>query len=226
MDVKAIRLCQHCGVPLTEGKRRDARYCSGKCKGTAQGRRYRAAIRDGGSANLRNGRRKRHVSAIEIYDDDPEIHVGLVELTQGKYTKVSLADMGKVMHHPWYFSSGYAVREQDGKRIYMHRVILGLPPGRHPEVDHRNFDTLDNRRQNLRVATRAQQMGHRREFREGTSRFRGVRWDVARQKWRAEIIVNYRYRFLGRFDDEIEAARAYDRAALEAWGEFATINGV
>ena len=57
-----------------------------------------------------------------------------------------------------------------------------------------------------------------------TSRFKGVCWDKSKGKWQAGITINRRYIFLGRYADETDAARAYDAAALAAWGEFARLN--
>lgn len=82
---------------------------------------------------------------------------------------------------------------------------------------------LDNRRANLRAATRSQQGANRRD-RRGASRFKGVSWSEERGRWQAHIRVNGKSIGLGRFDEEIEAARAYDKAALSAWGEYASLN--
>jgi hypothetical protein len=149
----------------------------------------------------------------------------VVELTKGKWAKVDLTDMEKVMFHCWYLcSAGYAYRWQAKRRIYMHRLILGLPPGREPGVDHRNRDRLDNRRSNLRTATRSQQ-GVNAPKHPGSSGLRGVSWDKRKRKWRADIRTNGKKRTLGYFDDRVAASRAYDWAALEAYGEFSILNG-
>ena len=105
--------------------------------------------------------------------------------------------------------------------VLMHRVIMGAEPGE--EVDHVDRDGLDNRRQNLRLSTRSQNNGNQAKTR-GTSRFKGVYWDKGRQKWHAQICLGSNRRAIGRFDSEEEAARAYDAAAVEQWGEFARVN--
>lgn len=105
---------------------------------------------------------------------------------------------------------------------YMHRVLLGVSDPR-IQVDHINLDTLDNRRSNLRIVTN-QQNAFNQAPRRGTSRFKGVCWHKSVGKWNAQIGHNGRVRSLGVFESEIDAARAYDEAALRLFGEFARTN--
>ena len=103
---------------------------------------------------------------------------------------------------------------------YMHKRITG-----YEQTDHRNHNGLDNRRENLRDATNA---GNRRntEKQRGdySSQYKGVCWDKSRNKWTVNIQVDRMHKHLGRFTDEIEAAKAYDRAAMKYFGEFALLN--
>jgi hypothetical protein len=89
----------------------------------------------------------------------------------------------------------------------MHREILGLEHGDPTEVDHRNGDPLDNRRQNLRVVSRAEN-AQNVPARGGTSPFRGVTWDKRKGRWMAQAKLGGRQRFIGYFDDDAEAGRA------------------
>jgi hypothetical protein len=95
-------------------------------------------------------------------------------------------------------------------------------------VDHRNNDGLDNRRANLRPATQSQNMINRPKKPNTASKYRGVRWDKSRNLWYSEIHFRYKGRrirkFLGRFKNEIDAAKAYDEAAKKYHGEFARLN--
>jgi hypothetical protein len=103
----------------------------------------------------------------------------------------------------------------------MHRLIL---PGV-AEVDHANGNGLDNQRHNLRPATRSQQMMNRRKSAGCSSQFKGVSWNRRQGCWEAYCGTSGKdRRRLGTFADEIEAARAYDAAAREMFGEFARLN--
>lgn len=103
--------------------------------------------------------------------------------------------------------------------IKMHQLVMGALG-----VDHRNGNGLDNRRQNLRLATGSQQGANRRPYPGGSSQYKGVSWHKSQGNWRAVIKVNRRSRHLGGFATEEEAARAYDEAAVAAFGEFAYLN--
>ena len=107
------------------------------------------------------------------------------------------------------------------KYIYLHRLILKAKKGQ--EVDHRNGNGLDNRKNNLRFCTRSQNMMNQKR-RKGTSEFKGVYWHKRIKKWLAQITVNYKRTHLGYFDSEIKAGKAYDTKAVELFGKFARLN--
>ena len=102
--------------------------------------------------------------------------------------------------------------------IRMHCLILGIKG-----VDHRNGNGLDNQRENLRAATSVQNAANQGP-RAGTSRYKGVSWARRQRKWKAQIRTDGRARGLGYFISEEDAARAYDTAAVAAWGEYARLN--
>jgi hypothetical protein len=100
---------------------------------------------------------------------------------------------------------------------------MNAPPG--ILVDHRNNDGLDNRRDNLRLATFSQNnINCRRNKSKSSSRFVGVTFDKRKKQWRVRISVSRKRIFLGYFDSEIDAAKAYDQAAKKYYGEFARLN--
>ena len=92
-------------------------------------------------------------------------------------------------------------------------------------IDHENQNGLDNRRTNLREASKAENNRNRRKIAgRGSSIYKGVMWYKDRRKWYASIEVNGQKIFLGYFDSEIEAAKAYDEAAKIYHGGFASLN--
>lgn len=108
------------------------------------------------------------------------------------------------------------------KTLRLHRVIMDAPDG--IDVDHKNGNGLDNRRENLRLATRSQNKANVGLPLTNISGRKGVSWHRATGKWRAQIWFGERHIHLGLFTDLDEAARAYDRAAIECYGEFALTN--
>lgn len=88
-------------------------------------------------------------------------------------------------------------------------------------IDHVNGLRDDNRIDNLRPATNSQNQANRGKPVNNTSGIKGVQFDADRQKWRASITVNGKAKNLGRYDTSQEAQNAYEKAALQAWGDFA-----
>lgn len=134
-------------------------------------------------------------------------------------------------------SSVYAQRSEGRKpnrrSVHLHRVVLARKLGREllptELADHVNGDGLDNRRANLRLATRQQNNRNRRPARGSSSRFLGVTWNKSKRRWCAQITHRSsadgrRNIYLGAFKSEEEAARAYDAAAFRLSGEFANQN--
>lgn len=104
-------------------------------------------------------------------------------------------------------------------KLQMHSMILP-DCGR---VDHRDGDSLNNRRSNLRPATQQQNMGNRRKCIKGTSRWKGVFLHSGRY-WTAQIADHGKKKWLGTFREECDAALAYNLAAYEVFGEYARFN--
>ena len=154
-----------------------------------------------------------------------------IPLTQGFATLINDEDFDLLNQWKWFVFSNnqgnfYAGRhewiEGRNKRILMHRVILRAPEGWY--VDHRNHQTLDNQRINLRICSNRQNQHNCVLRKDSSSGFKGVSWDANRKKYQAQIKLNGRTAFLGRFNDLKEAAKAYNDAALQHHGEFACLN--
>jgi len=152
-----------------------------------------------------------------------------IELTQGKFAIVEDEDFEYLSQFNWCFNNGYAVRnvtvsgKQKSQR--MHRLITNCPDNM--DVDHINHDKLDNRKTNLRVCS-ASENNQNQQVRTvaKTSIYKGVYFDKQHGKWKAHIKLNYKYKFWGYFTNEIDAAIAYNVAAIEMFGEFALMNNI
>jgi hypothetical protein len=152
----------------------------------------------------------------------PEGDVKRIPVGNGFYAYVDAADYEWLSQWTWQLCGGYAVRWKNKKRVYMHREIMQPPPGM--IVDHINHNKLDNTRPNLRVCTRRENGRNKAKHPGSSSRFRGVSYNKNMRKWSAMLQSVGGYVWLGYFTDEVEAARAYDRAAVEHFGEYAHLN--
>lgn len=144
-------------------------------------------------------------------------------LSQDKWTKVSIEDAARVAEHKWTLGEHqgrfYAYRS-GGQRL--HRFLTGASPGE--EVDHINGDPLDNRRSNLRNCTHIDNGRNLTKWKSKTSsRHKGV-CKRPNGKFQAYIVVNKKQIYLGIFDNENDAATAYNNAALFHFGKFAKLN--
>jgi hypothetical protein len=151
-----------------------------------------------------------------------------ITLSCGNVLIVDAQDLHHVNASTWRFmekNAGkfYLVRgpRKDGVR-YLHRLIINAQSGE--TVDHINGNTLDNRRSNLRIVTQAQNNMNRRARRNGTSKFKGVQLCKSTGRWRAMISDGSRYKHIGRFDKEVEAAYAYDLESLRHHGNYGCRN--
>jgi len=157
-----------------------------------------------------------------------------IKLTQGKVALVDDNDFEWLNERKWcahHTSCGlfYATRterDSNGKQrtVRMHREILNAPFAL--QCDHRDGDTLNNQKDNLRVCNSQQNHWNRRITATGTSRFKGVSWFARDKKWVAFIKENKKSKNLGLFGTEIEAAQAYNQKATELFGDFARINEI
>lgn len=136
---------------------------------------------------------------------------------------IDVIDLDLIRDYNWHLHGGHLRATIDGKHRYLHHMIverMGIDCL--DDIDHIDGNPVNNQRDNLRPASRSQNQANRGKPKNNTSGFKGVSWH--RNKWQASIRVNYKPIHLGYFDDPIEAARTYDRAALKYFGKFANLN--
>ena len=155
-----------------------------------------------------------------------EGNVAYVPLTRGYEAVIDAADVPVVDGKNWQARiDGLSVYAQCAEKIagksittVMHRHLMGSPEGL--EIDHRDGDGLNNRRENLRMATHAQNVRNRRKPTNNKSGVKGVYWRKDIRKWAAMIKLNGRNLHLGLFPQISEAAAAYARASSDLHGDF------
>jgi hypothetical protein len=148
-----------------------------------------------------------------------------IPLTKGQIALVDDEDCNWLNQWKWCAlptNNGFMACRHGSEFLYMHRVILGAEKGQ--LVDHINHNQLDNRKQNLRICTQSQNLMNREKTKRSKSGYKGVFWHKIGRKWLAQIKVNHRTFYLGLFSDVAEAAKAYDRAAVQHCAEFAMLN--
>lgn len=144
---------------------------------------------------------------------------------EGKFAIVDDVDYEFLVKHKWFISGRYIrrTRKENGKDVLIHRVIANCPENM--VVDHINGNWLDNRKENLRVCTQHQNsMNKKKDIRGVTSKYKGVYFDKTSNKFRAQLKYKRKNYNLGRFENEEDAAKAYDSKSIELHGEFARLN--
>lgn len=146
-----------------------------------------------------------------------------IPLTQGKVAIVDDADFEYFNQVKWSAvkarDNWYAIR---GNGTSMHREIMNAPSGM--MIDHINGNGLDNRRENLRLCTNAENLRNRGKTKSNTSGYKGVTWHKGDGKYRAQMTYKGKVFHIGCFDNPVAAARAYDEKARELHGAFARTN--
>ncbi len=153
-----------------------------------------------------------------------------IPLTQGKYALVDDEDYGWLMQWKWgahhsmgrYFASAWVLVDGAKRSMKMHRLILNAPEGE--EVDHKNNNALDNRRQNIRICSRSENMRNRPPSIRNKSGYKGVFWSKSYKKWHVKIRASVKQETVGYSFCLIKAAKMYDAAAKKAFGDFAWLN--
>uniref|UniRef100_A0A6M3KBR1 Putative HNH endonuclease n=1 Tax=viral metagenome TaxID=1070528 RepID=A0A6M3KBR1_9ZZZZ len=161
----------------------------------------------------------RKVCKIPVLDVEKLVVVSAL-VDEDDYNRVSKYDWNlyRFSEHKKYVQATVS-----GRSVYLHRFVL---PHTLPRTDHINQNTLDNRKSNLRPATYSQNGANRKLNKNNASGFRGVHFEKFTQRWRAQIQVEGVHIKLGRFSTPELAAREYNSAATEFFGEFAVLNKI
>lgn len=155
-----------------------------------------------------------------------------IVLSGGKLVTLVDADSYEsLIQWNWCFDGRYVYRRQHLKmesekqkyqKIYLHKLVNNTPE--RLDTDHINSNKLDNRRCNLRSATRSQNNANQRKRENLSSKYKGVCWDKRLSKWKAEIKIHGKKKHLGVFISEEDAAAAYDAAARELFSDYSKVN--
>jgi hypothetical protein len=155
-----------------------------------------------------------------------EIQLGF----KGRYTKktglvalVDDEDFEKLSRLTWSVSNCNGYLYASTETVRMHRLIMGAH-GRHVLVDHKDGNTLNNQKANLRISNKSQNSANRIARPGTSSKYLGVSWSVRDEVWRAQLTKDQKHVYIGQFKRETDAAKAYNKAALKYHGEFARLN--
>lgn len=154
-----------------------------------------------------------------------------IPLTKGMVALVDDEDYQLISKYKWYATLNedgkhYAKRRTSTKhQVYLHREIMKASSG--VEIDHIDGNGLNNQKSNLRYCIRRQNaMNTIKRKPSATSKYKGVCWHKGGKKWQSQIHPSGRSILLGLFKNEIDAAIAYNKAAMKHYGEFARLNNV
>lgn len=158
-------------------------------------------------------------SRIELYNNESEI-VGYAIVDTKYVDDVRQYKWGKVKNTS---EIGYVHARIDGKLVQLHRFLFNLDNKLEDNlvIDHINHDTLDNRMSNLRICTVQQNMMNCKRSKNNTSGVTGIWFDKSRNKWAAELMLNRKKKYLGRFVNKEDAIKARKEAEIKYFGDFA-----
>jgi len=158
-----------------------------------------------------------------------------IPLSQGKFALIDDEDYERVSKYKWCVnSSGYAVRsfrelQANGnykqKAMKMHRFIMNANEG-DGIIDHRDTIRINNQKYNLRVASFVENLRNQKINKNNKSGFKGVRLHKPSSLYIAQIGINGKQKHIGYFKCPVEAAKAYNEAAIKYFGEFAQLNEI
>ena len=154
-----------------------------------------------------------------------------IKLTQGKVAIVDDEDFELISQYKWYpmdhhnnfYARANVYKNKKRTQIKMHRLIMNVINPK-VQIDHIDRDGLNNQKSNLRICTNSQNHMNEKKRKNCSSRFKGVSWHKRCKKWMAKIKTEDKQKHLGYFNNEKDAAKAYDAAAKKYFGKFARLN--
>lgn len=159
------------------------------------------------------------------YDDYAEIIIHSPKYGEFR-TKIDLDDVKRCQEFKWginkfgKFKKIYVVGASG--KLLLHRYIMNVEKGL--DVDHIHGDTLDNRKSQLRICDRKQNISNSKKYSTNKSGHKGVLWHKNTEKWMAYIMVNWKHKTLGYFDNIEDAIKAREKAEIKYFGEFRYID--
>ncbi len=165
-----------------------------------------------------------------IYQDNIVTKFAIISKIHGeKEITIDTKDWEKVKNYTWYVTydnkkkryKAILSKARHSPGVLLHNLIMNSKPN-----DHKDGDIFNNRKCNLRKCTSSQNNCNRKIPKNNTSGLKGVSWHKNKKKWEADITINNKTIFLGLYKDKIEAALAYNKAAIKYHGEFARLNQI
>lgn len=201
-----MRKCEICGSTKRVTHYRRTKYLCRK--------HYEKALKEEGRSRTIHSRNE-----IVYSDGYAEIILYNIRCEEVARTKINLEDVDKVKQFKWGLTEhGYVVALVEGKRTYLHKFLIDKNNSSY--IDHINGNRLDNRKSNLRKCTNQQNCCNTRLSKNNSSGITGVYWSKEKNKWTAQIMVNRKCIYLGRYDNIDEAIKARREAEYKYFGKF------
>lgn len=157
----------------------------------------------------------------EIVELDDHAVMTIVSETHGEFkVKIDLEDVKKTQLLKWVINTGNRGMHYvfNNKGLLLHRYLMNAPSGK--DVDHIYGDTMDNRKSQMRICSRSENMSNSKHYINNTSGHKGVTWHKKTERWMAYIKVNWKQKTLGYFGNIEDAVKAREEAEDKYFGEY------